>query len=81
MWPVEIVVDTPYRSGIAVRIGCTRSSVQVSRRPAIHGSVGDAYYNAMCESFFAILECELLDQRKYQTEAKAKMAIFEFIEG
>ena len=24
------------------------------------GSVGDAYYNAMCESFFATLECELL---------------------
>ena len=28
------------------------------------GSVGDAYDNAMCESFFATLECELLDRRK-----------------
>ena len=25
------------------------------------GSVGDAYDNAMCESFFATLECELLE--------------------
>ena len=26
------------------------------------GSVGDAYDNALCESFFATLECELLDR-------------------
>ena len=25
------------------------------------GSVGDAYDNAMCESFFATLECELIE--------------------
>jgi putative transposase len=35
------------------------------------GSVGDAYDNAMCESFFATLECELLDRRKFQTKAEA----------
>jgi putative transposase len=49
-------------------------------RPSM-GSVGDAYDNAMCESFFATLECELLDRRKFQTKAEARMAIFEFIEG
>ena len=45
------------------------------------GSVGDAYDNAMCESFFATLECELLARRKFKTKAEARMAIFEFIEG
>ena len=35
----------------------------------------------MCESFFATLECELLDRRKFRTEAEARMARFEFIEG
>jgi putative transposase len=45
------------------------------------GSVGDAYGNAMCESFFATLECELLDCRKFATKAEASMAVFEFIEG
>jgi len=30
-------------------------------RPSM-GSVGDAYDNALCESFFATLECELLDR-------------------
>jgi len=45
------------------------------------GSVGDAYDNAMCESFFATLECELLDRRCFKTQVEAEMAIFDFIEG
>ena len=45
------------------------------------GSVGDAYDNAMCESFFATLECELLQRRKFKTKAEARMAIFSFVEG
>lgn len=45
------------------------------------GSVGDAYDNAMCESFFATLECELLDRRRFKTQADARMAVFDFIEG
>ena len=45
------------------------------------GSVGDAYDNAMAESFFATLECELLDQRRFKSQAEARMAVFEFIEG
>ena len=49
-------------------------------RPSM-GSVGDAYDNAMCESFFATLECELLDRHRFQTQVEARMAIFEFIEG
>ena len=49
-------------------------------RPSM-GSVGDAYDNAMCESFFATLECELFDRRKFKTKAEARMAIFQFIEG
>jgi putative transposase len=45
------------------------------------GSVGDAYDNAMCESFFATLECELLDRCRFKTPAEARRAVFEFIEG
>lgn len=45
------------------------------------GSVGDAYDNAMCESFFSTLEVELLNRRSFKTKAEAKMAVFEFIEG
>jgi putative transposase len=45
------------------------------------GSVGDAYDNAMAESFFATLERELLSRRRFQSQAQAKMAVFEWIEG
>jgi putative transposase len=49
-------------------------------RPSM-GSVGDAYDNAMCESFFATLECELLDRRRFASQAEARVAGFSFIEG
>ena len=49
-------------------------------RPSM-GSVGDAYDNAMCERFFATLECELLERRRFASQAEAKMACFSFIEG
>jgi Integrase core domain len=45
------------------------------------GSVGDAYDNAMCESFFATLECELLDRCRFKTQIEARSAVFTFIEG
>lgn len=63
-------------TSVAFGLRCKEAGVQPSM-----GSVGDAYDNAMCESFFATLECELLDRRKFQTKAEARMAIFEFIEG
>jgi putative transposase len=49
-------------------------------RPSM-GSVGDAYDNAMCESFFATLECELLARRRFKTQVEAQTAVFEFMEG
>ena len=45
------------------------------------GSVGDCHDNAMAESFFAPLECELLDRHRFATQAEARRAIFEYIEG
>ena len=35
----------------------------------------------MRESFFATLECELLDRRRFASQAEARMACFNFIEG
>lgn len=49
-------------------------------RPSM-GSVGDCFDNAMCESFFATLECELLDRTSFHTPAEARQAVFQFIEG
>jgi putative transposase len=67
--------------------GCQYTSFAFGKRcqemgvvPSV-GSVGDAYDNAMAESFFASLECELLDRRCFRTQAEAKLAVFEYIEG
>jgi putative transposase len=49
-------------------------------RPSM-GTVGDAYDNAMAESFFATLECELIDRRSWPTKTDARMALFSYIEG
>jgi putative transposase len=45
------------------------------------GSVGDAYDNATAESFFASLECELIDRKSWPSFAQARMEIFTWIEG
>ena len=67
--------------------GCQYTSIGFGQRckewdvrPSM-GSVGDCFDNAMCESFFATLECELLDRRTFATHAEARRAIFQFIEG
>ena len=49
-------------------------------RPSM-GSVGDAYDNAMAESFFSTLEAELLSRRRFASQAEARMACFTYIEG
>jgi putative transposase len=67
--------------------GCQYTSIEFGARcreagvrPSM-GSVGDAYDNAMCESFFATLECELLDRQRFASQAEARIAVFDFIEG
>ncbi len=45
------------------------------------GSVGYCYDNALCENFFATLECELIERTTFKSRRKANLAVFEFIEG
>jgi len=45
------------------------------------GSVGDCYDNALCESFFATLECELLDRHSFRDAREGRRDVFEYIEG
>lgn len=67
--------------------GCQYTSIAFGQRcreagvrPST-GSVGDCFDNAMAESFFATLECELLDRQRFKTQRDARMAVFDFIEG
>jgi putative transposase len=49
-------------------------------RPSM-GSVGDCYDNAMCESFFATLECELIEREAFSNRSEARLAVFDYVEG
>ena len=69
------VASTQYTS-LAFGMRCREAGVRPSTR-----SAGDAYDNAMAEAFFATLECELLDRRRFRSQAEARMAVFHFIEG
>jgi putative transposase len=63
-------------TSIAFGERCTEAGVQPSM-----GSVGDCYDNAMCESFFATLECELLQRTTFRSHREARSSIFEYIES
>jgi putative transposase len=67
--------------------GCQYTSIAFGKRceqegvrPSM-GSVGDCYDNAMCESFNATLECELLARCKFKDQREASLAVFDYIEG
>jgi len=45
------------------------------------GSVGDAFDNAVAESFFGTLQLELLDEHHWATRRELAQAIFEWIEA
>ena len=44
------------------------------------GAVGNCFDNALAESFFATLECELLDRTVFENRNAARLAVFDFIE-
>jgi len=67
--------------------GCQYTSIdfgdrcrEAGVRPSM-GSVGDCFDNAMAESFFATLECELIERSRFRDPYEARQAVFTFIEG
>ena len=85
--PANVIHHSDLRANEVCREGSPYPSLafggrclEAGGRPSM-GSVGDAYDNAMCESFFATLEWALPDRRWFASQAEAKMACFSFIEG
>ena len=58
-----------------------RGGSRVARAMPSMGSTGDAYDHAMAESFFATLEREVLNRRRFQSQAEARLAIFQWLEA
>jgi putative transposase len=63
-------------TSLAFGTRCQQAGVRPSR-----GTVGDCFDNALCESFFATLECELIDRRSFHTQTQAQQHLFRYIEG
>ena len=67
--------------------GCQYTSLAFGRRlreaglVASMGSVGDCFDNAVTESFFATLECELLHRHRFRTRTEARVGVFDYLEG
>jgi putative transposase len=57
------------------------SKLQALGIRASMGSVGNCYDHALIESFFATLECELIDRRHWRTRAEARLEVFWWIEA
>jgi len=74
------VLRRPVESAQYTSISFGKRCGEMGVRPSM-GSVGDAYDNAMAESFFASLECELIDRRVFKTKTEARLALFTWIEG
>ena len=63
-------------TSIAFGQRCREAGVTLSM-----GSVGDCYDNALCESFFATLECELIERSVFRTRDEGRLAVFDFVEA
>ncbi len=63
-------------TSIAFTLRCLEAGIRISM-----GSVGDCYDNALCESFNATLECELLVKHRFKNQREAGLAVFEFIDS
>lgn len=66
--------------------GCQYTSLAFGRRcrdagiVSSMGSAGDCFDNALTESFFATLECELIDRSVFHNYSEARLAVFDFVE-
>jgi putative transposase len=77
--PKSVILHTDQGSqytSIANTLRCLEAGIRISM-----GSVGDCYDNALCESFNATLECELLVKHRFETAREAGLEVFEFIES
>jgi putative transposase len=77
--PADVVHHSDQGSqhtSLAFGMRCQEAGVRPST-----GSGGDAYDDPLAEAFLATLECELLDRRRLRSQAEARMAMFQFMEG
>ncbi|MCP2353146.1 hypothetical protein HD597_000166 [Nonomuraea thailandensis] len=74
--PAATPIESEQYTSIAFGQRCEQAGVRPST-----GRTGTCFDNAITESFFASLECELIDRRTFHTRSEAERALFSYIEG
>ncbi|MGS2645036.1 IS3 family transposase [Streptosporangium sp. G12] len=74
------VIHHSDKGGQYTSLAFGRRCEQAGVRPST-GRTGTCFDNAITESFFASLECELIDRRTFHTRSEAERAVFAYIEG
>lgn len=69
--PSKVVLRRLVECGQYTSLAFGQRCREMGVRPSM-GTVGDAYDNAMAESFFATLECELIARRSWPSKAQAR---------
>ena len=86
---LEMALETRAARGVVFHSdrGCQYTALAFSQRCAeagiqqSMGRVGSCFDNAMAESLFATVECELLQRTPFKSREQAQGEIFKFLEG
>ncbi len=86
---LEMALETRAARGVVFHSdrGCQYTALAFSQRCAeagiqqSMGRVGSCFDNAMAESLFATVECELLQRTPFESREQAQGEIFKFLEG
>jgi putative transposase len=71
------------RSDRVVQYACNEFRDQLKGLPVVQSMSrkGNCWDNAVAESFFKTLKCEMINHVHFETRHQAKLATFEYIEG
>ncbi|MEV6370410.1 IS3 family transposase [Micromonospora musae] len=73
--------DPPLRPRVELHVVPLRATPGRQRDPALDGSVGDSFDNALMENLWSTLKIELVYRNSWRTRDEAENAIFSYIDG
>ena len=75
----NLVLRRPVEAGQFTSWAFSEQSRQAGLAPSM-GTVGDAFDNALMESFWGRVQTELLNRKKWKTRLELTAALFEYLE-
>lgn len=78
-----LINDLLFHSDRGIQYACSEFRDQFKELPVLQSMSrkGNCWDNAVAESFFKTLKCEMVNHVHFETRQQAKLATFEYIEG